>query len=190
MKNPFTRFSGAPFLKEIEAHYREPHRHYHNWDHIRRGFQHCTTFGLAYDPDLDLAWLGHDLIYDDKPGKEIRSIDRLREIVSGLQLGVNMDRVASMIESTIDHISNDERILIMDLGDLTDPTQTAHNHRLIRLENMELYGIDEETATRANLEFMTGFRQRLDHKNGQGVWTDILNGIDLSIQISKNLLEG
>jgi len=63
------RGNPGPKFDQLDAHYREPHRHYHNWDHI----SHCLDESdaarhLFARPDLvRLSLFYHDAIYDAGP---------------------------------------------------------------------------------------------------------------------------
>jgi predicted metal-dependent HD superfamily phosphohydrolase len=63
-------------LAALDRRYREAHRFYHDWRHIRRSLAELDRArGLAAEPDaLELALWYHDAVYDPKePDNELRS---------------------------------------------------------------------------------------------------------------------
>lgn len=51
-------------MKKISQYYNEPHRFYHNWQHIINGFllfEKIPNFNL--DITSELAWIFHDVVY-------------------------------------------------------------------------------------------------------------------------------
>ena len=194
----WSQLMGTPIWQMAEAIYRSrPRLTYHNWTHIGHGYQHAkNTFGFAYDPNVDLAWLGHDIIYDELPDKELRSITRTVELYEqfGPIPGVDISVVSDMIATTIDHRSTrDDRVIMMDMADLADLEQAAINHELICTESMRLYGITREVFCQNSITFMTGLKARV-HENGRNstglpFWSDVGRGIDHTIVLSQQGLE-
>jgi len=175
----------------------DPRRKYHNWTHILRGYHHAEiNLGLSYDVNVDAAWLGHDWVYDEHPDKELRSIDAFHEALAHVDpiVGLDMSVVDALIESTINHsYTNDNRVVKMDLTDLTFHEQTAINYDLIAAESRELYGIDNKVFAEGSVNFMTGMRQtmmsnaKVDADGGQ-FWSLVIRGIDQTIKLSEEML--
>lgn len=50
--------------RRVMARYAEPHRHYHTWSHVLACFEARAVITRAELPEVDLAILFHDAIYD------------------------------------------------------------------------------------------------------------------------------
>lgn len=139
---------------------------YHNGWHVVRMYEYLDRTNEPYNEELDWAVLFHDIVYDDKPDKELRSSQLFYEM-SQKYPGVNFDTVSTLnvgmaISATIDHVihehsSNGERAIIRaDLHALADPVQVVYNYLSIMEESMWLYKIDEQTFAENNIRFMGG----------------------------------
>lgn len=107
--------------------------------------------------------------------------------------GLDLTIVDALIETTINHsLTDDNRVVKMDLCDLTIPRQTAINYDLIASESRELYGIDGKAFAEGSVNFMTSMRQtmmmngRMDEKSQ--FWSLVLRGIDQTISLSEEVL--
>jgi predicted metal-dependent HD superfamily phosphohydrolase len=66
------------WLARVRARYAEPHRHYHTWAHILACFEARRRITRAAMPDVDLALLFHDAVYEPlATGNEERSTELL-----------------------------------------------------------------------------------------------------------------
>lgn len=170
-------------------------RKYHVWNHILTGYEWAKRLELPYDVNLDMAWLGHDLVYDDKPDKELRSYTMLVDLYEQHDPieGVDMNLVGKEIRKTIDHrSSDDDRIIMMDLADLTDKERTATNFELLRSEMLAIYNISSTDHAEATIEFLRKLRQTA-MANGtvreSQFWGFVMRGIDQSITLAEEVLE-
>ena len=175
----------------------DSNRYYHNWIHIQRLLWHAeTTLHYAYDPNLDLAIMFHDSIYDSHPNKELRSANLFMTVYDGIGpiSGVDPDIVYQLIMDTERHenVRQDERMICLDLADLSDSVQTEINHQLILDESMALYGITQEQFAQNSIPFMQGLKSRVknnrDISNDPTFWDAVENGIDQTIALNLKLL--
>ncbi|GLZ30813.1 hypothetical protein Lesp02_30020 [Lentzea sp. NBRC 105346] len=95
---------------ELEQRYAEPHRKYHNADHVNAVLRDVTLLvedlglGIVDFAVLVLAACAHDVIYDGKPGDDERaSAAWAREHVPAWAA----DRVEHIVLATITHSSED-----------------------------------------------------------------------------------
>ncbi len=168
-----------------------PVRCYHNWAHIQRVYWHAqNTYALPYDRDLDLAILTHDVIYDALPGKEERSAQWLFDHADGDVTVAN-----EHIHKTINHApSADNRMVLLDLADFTDPACAAPNLDRIAAESMALYDVTLPQFLQANIAVMTGLGNRIKDGLGdvsasdQAAFQKILDGITRSITLAETRL--
>jgi predicted metal-dependent HD superfamily phosphohydrolase len=144
-KVPMDAQRDREFARILEA-YAQPHRHYHNLDHIdwMIGLIFETALGdpVLMTRDISLATWYHDVVYDPRRGdNEGRSAEEAAESLSGLGVPVNVTtRVRSLILMTQDHVApeNDpeaDLFLDADLGILgADPATYARYADAIRRE--------------------------------------------------------
>jgi predicted metal-dependent HD superfamily phosphohydrolase len=187
----------------LTYHTTSGHRLYHNWTHVRRLYWHAKhTFGFPYDPNLDLAIMWHDSVYDDLPMKEIRSAKLFSEVYRivyssvGPVHGVDPVDVERMILDTIDHLDDfdDPRMILLDLADLMNPEQTTINYSLLQQEAHFLYKLTGTEFASGSIMFMTELRARIEQNRAATPadvaesWTAILAGIDQTIKLSNDKL--
>lgn len=73
-KIPWTKLDKDHIWAHVSVKYMEPEgRQYHNMQHIVNMYTYAKELQIPYDVNLDLAILYHDVVYDDKENKEIRS---------------------------------------------------------------------------------------------------------------------
>ena len=169
-----------------------PDRRYHNWAHILRLYWHAAeTFHLPYDPDLDLAILTHDVIYDAADDKEKRSVAWLQEHAAGPTAGAEYH-----ILRTIEHrpTADDNRMILLDLADFLCPDRTGPNLDNIGAESMALYGITMPEFLHANMAVMKTLAERIEESMSEAPSADqqhfhgILSGIVRSIVAANDRL--
>ncbi len=174
------------------AYEAEPARCYHNWAHILRIYWHAEhTFAVPYDPDLDLAILTHDVVYDAQPDKEERSAQWL-----SAHTDADVTAANAHIRKTITHApSSDNRMVLLDLADFRCPERTAPNLDKIAAESIALYDVTMPEFLAANIKVMAGLGDRI--KAGlcsvsvadQSAFQMVLDGIDRSIALAENRLQ-
>ncbi len=173
------------------AYTEDPARTYHNWDHVLRLYWHAAnTFALDYDPDLDKAILAHDVIYDAKPDKELRSAAWL-----SAQTGQDETAAKAHIAKTICHVpSDDNRMVLLDLADFLHPELGSINLDKIAQESQALYGVTEAQFLTANVGFMTSMYDRIANAQNsigtadQAWFRRILLGIRSAIELAGKRL--
>lgn len=142
---------------------------YHNWDHVQSMYQYLADTNEPYDEALDWAILFHDIVYDEKPEKELRSMQVFADMVEryeGCTPDIwERDRVCKLIMYTVDHIvtqyPKSSAIVRADLHGLTKPLTTIENFVKIMKESTALYGIDEIEFAKNSERFMTGMLDRV-----------------------------
>lgn len=180
----------------------DPRRYYHNVDHIERMIWHAeNTFDYDYDPTLDAAIWGHDLIYDNYKDKELRSKQALIGIINALNPnhenyhGIDIAMAGDMIMDTATHINtrDDERIICLDLADLSLPNKVTENYQYIKQEAMELNNITERQFAEGSLKFMLELKMRVTFNSAKSTipdfWKDVIRGIDQTIEMSRKIVE-
>lgn len=176
---------------------------YHTWFHVLDIYEWLYQNSIPYDEALDWAVIGHDLIYDAEPDKEIRSADYLFDLmkIENRFSKESMSRVYDIICSTKDHlVLIDEplsSIMIRgDLHQLTDPGKTISNFVAINQELQNLYpGLDRHVISKHGLLFMEDLKKRIienilerDPEHEEFYW-NVIKGIDQTINMHKSIVE-
>lgn len=100
---------GVPRPTDLCERYTEPHRGYHNADHVRQVARDAGALAADHDERdralVTLAALAHDIVYDGKPGDdERRSAEWVRDqlVTTGVPDG-DIRRVERMVLATLTH---------------------------------------------------------------------------------------
>lgn len=127
---------------ELVSRYREPHRHYHNAEHILAALKHFDAFkALAMRPALVeyALWL-HDVVYDSRAGdNEAKSADLAEQflVAAGLPELANETRRLIMATTHTAPSGADDAGLVVDI-DLSvlalPPADYAAYTRAVRRE--------------------------------------------------------
>lgn len=113
---------GRPRGTDLARRYAEPHRGYHNTDHVRQVVRDADLLAADHD-DRDraiiaLAALAHDVVYDGKPGDdERRSAQWARvELTAAGIAEADIARVEALVLATLTHDAGDDPLaaLLMD----------------------------------------------------------------------------
>lgn len=105
----FTIERDAPLLNFVRQYYDQPHRHFHNWEHIVDGFVLANelktyTNEFALDIDQQLAWLFHDIVYIPKVrDNERNSVNLMNQILNLPQFNYETKFAEMIIMSTAQH---------------------------------------------------------------------------------------
>ncbi len=142
---------------------------YHNWDHVESMYQYLADTNEPYDEALDWAVLFHDIVYDEKPEKEYRSMQVFADMVEryeGCTPDIwERDRVCKLIMYTVDHVvtqyPKSSAIVRADLHGLAKRLTAYKNFDKIMKESVALYGIDEITFAQNSEDFMRGLKLRV-----------------------------
>jgi predicted metal-dependent HD superfamily phosphohydrolase len=175
---------------------------YHNWDHVESMYQYLADTNEPYDEALDWAVLFHDIVYDEKPEKEYRSMKVFADMVEryeGCTPDIwERDRVCKLIIYTVDHVvtqyPKSSAIVRADLHGLTKPLTTIQNFVNIMKESTALYGIDETEFARNSEKFMNELFWRV-HRNAiydvehQQFYHDACKGVLTTINLAQ-ILQG
>ena len=109
-------------IDNLRDRYAEPHRHYHTQAHIDALLGHLAAHRqLAREPrHIEAAIWYHDVVYDPRrDDNEVCSADVVRfELMSIGWLGVDVERVALMVEATQTHLADEadtDTLLFLDL---------------------------------------------------------------------------
>jgi len=167
--------------------------HYHNLEHVRSMYQHLEDTAEPYDEVLDWAVLFHDVIYDEKPDKELRSGLYFIQQAEAVGCSLSQDerfQVVQLIMHTEKHEDLNCPLVRADLHQLADPVQAFRNFRLIMEESMELYDIDEITFASNSEKFMCGLLCRVSKPMDKSnmhyeLWQRICRGIDATITFAE-----
>lgn len=142
---------------------------YHNWDHVVSMYQYLADTNEPYDEALDWAILFHDIVYDEKPEKEYRSMKMFADMVEqyeGCTPDIwERDRVCKLIMYTVDHVvtqyPGSSAIIRADLHGLTKRLTSFENFGKIMKESMALYNIDEIAFAQNSEDFMRALKLRV-----------------------------
>ncbi|ONI85509.1 hypothetical protein ALI22I_27305 [Saccharothrix sp. ALI-22-I] len=127
---------------DLAERYAEPHRGYHNADHVLAVVRDVNVLAEADHRTareravLTLAALAHDVVYDGKPGDdERRSAEWVRERLAGLP---EADDVADLVLATVNHTSDDPLTCLLLDADLailgSDPATYELYRTAVRTE--------------------------------------------------------
>jgi len=135
----------------------DPARTYHNWEHVERLVWHAQyTFEYPFDLALGKAVITHDVIYDALSQKEWRSAEWLFEHDGETPTNI---AAARHIMKTAGHlITNDNRMVLLDLADFMFPRMTHDNFYKVMMESMNLYKADPAQIAQGGIDALTQIR--------------------------------
>jgi hypothetical protein len=191
----------AKHLMDSNAH------QYHNWDHIESMFLFLKLYQQPYDINLDAAILFHDIVYDDRPEKELRSYFKFIEMKSQYpDLYRNLDHqvIHNLIMATCNHeitestVGLERAIIRADLHGLSVGGPAFKNYVNIMSESQDIYDISIFEFATANLGFMSGLwdtiltNSEFDTVSDKNLrfWMDVGLGIKECISYSQGILRG
>jgi predicted metal-dependent HD superfamily phosphohydrolase len=160
---PWTRLQSTPlFEAAIQHQSSNRRRHYHNANHVMRLYQHAaTTFDYPYSRALDLAIVAHDVIFDCRDAREMRSIDWLEQHLPQGSDDPDFMAAKHYILTTIDHVlTPSPEMALLDLADFIDPEVSATNTELLRLEARDLHGVKSEIFAMGCTGYLEGLLKR------------------------------
>jgi hypothetical protein len=190
----WSRIQNTQLAADAKAEYnRDPRRAYHNWAHVENLYWAAEhVYGFAYDEFLDKAILAHDVIYDDKPLKELRSgkwlLDRCME--DGIEHSFQ-----HIMRTAKPAVTSDNRMIMLDYARLRDRSLILLDREKFLDETVAMCGVDELTFTKSNLAYFESVALRLDDhylaalpRWERNVIREIRDGMKFSIVHSRNLL--
>lgn len=166
------------------------HCAYHNWQHILDCYKYLEMEQIEYDEDLDFAVMHHDIVYDDKPEKELRSAELM------LNWYPAQTAAYDIIMSTADHKTVDRdwksiEMIKADLHQLAVPAMALENYVKIMRESTQLYQINEREFAKNNISFMNNLQvtafENYDNEGDTVFWNSVIRGIELTISVSREL---
>lgn len=173
---------------------------YHNNSHIEAMYQYLEDTNETYNVVLDWAIMFHDVVYDEKPEKELRSAELFVKLLKdnrsdyGLYLS-QVDDIYNLIINTADHLCkgyhNSSAIIRADLHALTSKVDTINNFTKIMDESMTLYDCSVEDFAKNNVRFMNGLHQTMEinilnaSEDEKEFFRKVQDGIDLTIRLAK-----
>ena len=174
---------------------------YHNLEHVESMYQYLADTNEPYDEALDWAVLFHDIVYDDQPEKELRSMKLFVEMAENFD-GCTPDiwersKVTNLIMYTRDHVvkhPSSSAIIRADLHGLTNQLTAFQNFGKIMSESMKLYNIDMVTFAENSEKFMSNLLFAVagnmsvdpDHRN---FYAEVCRGMALTTQLAQ-LIQG
>ncbi|CAN7414162.1 HD domain-containing protein [Rhizobacter sp. LjRoot28] len=157
----------SPLIDNLKVRLAEPHRHYHTLSHVESLLKHLHEWRhLAERPEIiEAAIWYHDVVYDPRlQDNEIASADIARfELMSIGWLGVDVERVAGLVEATRHHaVADGDRdgwlFLDLDLAILGAPADAYDHYRdAIRAEYA---WVPEERYLEGRAAVLRGFLER------------------------------
>lgn len=110
--------------QELTRRYGEPHRAYHNADHVAAVLRAARAIADVPDHDwaiLTLAICAHDVVYDAKPGDDERASAEWakRHLAHAGVPDEDVEKVAELVLATLGHQSDDELAHVLLDADLS-----------------------------------------------------------------------
>lgn len=177
----------------------EPHRAYHDVDHLRSVLRHIDTLRAdAEDPAACAvaAWF-HDAVYEGRPGADERASAELAREVLG-QLGVPADRVAEvvrLVELTTTHApeagdSNGAVLCDADLAILASPPDEYAGYvEKVRAEYAHVSDDDFRAGRAAVLRSLLAREPIYATQTARDLWEDAAHH-NLTTELSRMTMFG
>lgn len=193
---PWTRLEGTKLWDKAKQEYgKDPRRTFHKFSHVLRLYHHAAhTYSLPYDPVLDKAILAHNVVYDAKPNKALRSADWL----SLHDPRPSDDAWIHVMRTAIHTPGVDNRIVLLDLADLGDPDRIRSDRDLLCKEVCAITGCSETSFARSNMAFLTRLQHNISESDlwshRPSIWEKnaflkIQDGITTSLDLCKRDLK-
>lgn len=188
-------------IQQILDNFCEFQLSYHNLNHIERMYEYLHETNEPYDECLDWAVLFHDIVYDDKPNKELRSAAKfsdMKEKYIGCDLSLlDEGHVAMLILQTENHAIQNLKysaIIRADLNALRFHDEAKRNFENILRESMKLYKCSKVDAAHGSIKFMTQFlptieRNKIKDTENSKFWDDVIVGIKYTIQWAQEVID-
>lgn len=173
---------------------------YHNNQHLVDMYNYLLSTNEPYSKGLDLAVLCHDIVYDNEPDKEERSVQWMLDNViyaNDNEFSLEDIELASYnIQSTITHIvelPTDSPIIRADLHGFTQTDTVLTNYIKLKAEANNLYNHSELVFAEKQMAFLEGLANRVNKNilldsEHSAFWEQVVRGIWLSIKISEGII--
>ena len=197
----WSKLVDKPIGQIAKAFYQaDSRRKFHNWDHVISNYGCAESLNIAYDVDLDLANMFHDIVYDDLPEKEKRSAELFLLIYSAMSPipDVNPDRVYQLIMTTAEHeIEDDPQMVSIDLYNLSIQQRAIIDYEKVKQESKLLYGISDLVFAKASTEFMQQLLPRvikyrdlasIAEPEKSKFWQNVSEGVERVISLNQAVL--
>lgn len=136
------------YISLVKPYYDEPHRKFHNWDHIVYGLNMFKKLNTG-TTEQKIAWLFHDIIYDPtRKDNEPLSAELAQKYIkeNGDETKISVDSVTKIIHDTANHIPNHSLSgLVLDI-DMSSLAEIDYNEferqRILAAQEYAFYGKD------------------------------------------------
>jgi predicted metal-dependent HD superfamily phosphohydrolase len=136
------------YISIVKPHYDEPHRIFHNWDHIEYGLNIFKQLDTATTEQV-IAWLFHDIVYDPtRKDNEVLSAELAKKYIqdNGDQELISINDVSIIINDTISHVPSNPLsalVLDIDMSSLADKQYAEfERQRLLAAKEYASFGKD------------------------------------------------
>jgi len=167
MKNSIYKYLSEEIVNDILSKWNEPHRYYHNIDHLNYLLNRISSINDLSDIDKDILIISsyfHDIVYNPKKSNnEEKSIELLNEYT---QIPLDIRNRCSLIikdtsssEIPTDELSKlfwllDRDIINSDIGDLID-----YEHKIFK----EYQFVPYDVYRKKRIEFLKTVAKRYNH---------------------------
>lgn len=167
MKNSIYKYLSEEIVNDILSKWNEPHRYYHNIDHLNYLLNRISSINDLSDIDKDILIISsyfHDIVYNPKKSNnEEKSIELLNEYT---QIPLDIRNKCSLIikdtsssEIPTDELSKlfwilDREIINTDIGDLID-----YEHKIFK----EYQFVPYDIYKKKRIEFLKTVTKRSNH---------------------------
>jgi predicted metal-dependent HD superfamily phosphohydrolase len=155
------------YILLVKPYYDEPHRKFHNWDHIEYGLNVFKKLDIG-TTEQKIAWLFHDIVYDPtRKDNELLSAEIAKKsiIENGDEDKISVDNVSIIINDTANHTpSNSISSLVLDI-DMSSLADNNYNEferqRILAAQEYAFYGKDAVIAGTRSFIMQTLNQERI-----------------------------
>jgi predicted metal-dependent HD superfamily phosphohydrolase len=169
----------ATLLERLAARYAEAHRRYHVWEHIVACFDARDAITDAALPEVDLALLFHDAVYEPLAGdNEARSAELLVEEGRRAWIGERLLRRAVALVAATNHgdasvVDSEEACIVLDADLSILGADVATFEEYERRVRREFAMVDDATYAAGRGRVLRAFLARPSiyaTRRGQRLW--------------------
>lgn len=136
------------YISIVKPHYDEPHRVFHNWDHIEYGLNIFKQLDTGTTEQV-IAWLFHDIVYEPtRKDNEVLSAELAKKYIqeNDDQEIISINDVSIIIHDTISHVPSNPLsalVLDIDMSSLADKQYAEfERQRLLAAKEYASFGKD------------------------------------------------